>query len=237
MVAFFKSLKMKKIFIFLVLFSVSHQVFCQKFLGEYLLSNNKDKEQTTLYNFFNNGTFKFVSYGNYAISQYGVGHFSVEKDSLFFNFNLPEQIQETYHKYTFTKSNEDFIELKINFITHTQEKVQNIDVGSINDNIGLSLNNVDKAVMKLKKNNEMKKIFISSEYGFYSFEILGKYNYEINVFLKEDFKYDFATPIQKTILKYKILKHRKDFFQIQNAEGEVFDYQKVGNEIYNPFGY
>lgn len=228
---------MKKLFIFLILFSVSHPIFCQKILGEYLLTNANDKEQTTLYNFFSNGTFKFVTYGNYAISQYGVGHFYVEKDSLFLNFDLPKQIQETYHKYTFTKSNEEFIEVKINFITHTQEKVQNIDIGSINDNIGLSVNNVDKAVIKLKKNNEMKKIFISSEYGFYSFEILGKYNYQINIFLKENSKYDFATPIKKTILKYKILKQRKDFFQIQNSENQVFDYQKVGNELYNPFGY
>ncbi|MFJ1263002.1 hypothetical protein ACILDS_09955 [Capnocytophaga canis] len=187
-----------------------------------------------MYKFSKNGTFEYTYSGDVAVINYGKGHYSFVKDSLILNFDLTELTESTYHKYTFYENYKDSIEIKFRIITVDNGIAKELNVGSSTDRVGLILGNSNSGAIKLKRENNYKKIFFSSiEYNRYDVQIYGAYNYNIDVYLKKTSTYGEAIPIKFVTKKYKILKNKKDYLELQPPNGTILKLKKVEKGFYS----
>ncbi|MFK8285387.1 hypothetical protein [Capnocytophaga canis] len=114
------------------------------------------------------------------------------------------------------------------------KNAKGLNVGSSTDRVGLILENSNSGAIKLKRENNYKKIFFSSiEYNRYDVQIYGAYNYNIDVYLKKTSTYGEAIPIKFVTKKYKILKNKKDYLELQPPNGTILKLKKVEKGFYS----
>ncbi|WP_392448250.1 hypothetical protein ACF3OB_02785 [Capnocytophaga canis] len=219
--------------LFFTFLGIHFYVLPQETIGGNFYMTEVEGEFGYMYKFSKNGTFEYTYSGDVAVINYGKGHYSFVKDSLILNYDLTELTESTYHKYTFYENYKDSIEIKFRIITADNSIAKGLNVGSSTDRVGLILENFNSGAIKLKRENNYKKIFFSSiEYDRYDVQIYGAYNYNIDVYLKKTSTYGEATPIKFVTQKYKVLKNKKDYLELQQFNGVVLKFKKMDKSFY-----
>ena len=223
-----------RILFFLFLLGISNSIFSQKRIEGMYSYTDKTREFWMKLEFSKDSLFNYQSGMDIGVSEYGKGHYTLTKDSLILIYNLTELTESTYHKYSFYENYKDSIEIKFRIITTDNSIAKGLNVGSSIDKVGVILENSNSGTIKLKRENNYKKIFFSSiEYNAYDVQIYGAYNYNIDVYLKKTSTYGEAIPIKFVTQKYKILKNKKDYLELRQSDGTILQFKKVEKGFYD----
>jgi hypothetical protein len=168
------------------------------------------------FSFDKNGVFKTESSGHLGVESYGKGHYLIRNDSLFLNYDLTELKEDSYHKYKLYRNLQDSILVKVSVSSFKKKPLSGILVANVKDRSGAKTDENGIVFLKFKKQKGQKKIAISALCcGNYSLFINSAFNYEIDVFLKQNKN---GTAIKNQIVKYKILKHSKEEIRLQTGK-------------------
>ncbi|CEN34367.1 conserved exported hypothetical protein [Capnocytophaga cynodegmi] len=221
------------LFLFFLL-GISNSIFSQKTMGGIYSYIDGTGEFWTRLELSKDGYFNYESGMDVGVSEYGKGNYVQTKDSLILNFDLTELIEGIYHRYTYYQTNKDSVEINYRIITPKNENINGLNIVSLTDETGDVLENTNIGTLRLKKINNFRRIFISL-IGFdaYEFKISGNYNYNIDIYWRTPSDYYRASPIKFVTKKYKILKNKKDYLELQQPDGTILQFKKVEKGFYS----
>ncbi|MDO4782281.1 MAG: hypothetical protein Q4A09_03570 [Capnocytophaga felis] len=173
---------------------------------------------------------------DFGVSQYGKGYYALTKDSLILNYNLTEIKYAGYHILKPYLNLKDSIQVDVivydidkNVLPNTQVFIpKGIWAKTLTDNKG-------KAQLKIKKEDAFNDLVIINNNVnamFFIRDINLSFCYEIEVFLTKDFS-EMTMGIKNTIQKYKILKNKKDYLELQQPNGTILKLKKVEKGFYS----
>ncbi|MDO4230457.1 MAG: hypothetical protein Q4C98_11635 [Capnocytophaga sp.] len=225
--------------VFSVLFlAISFSVFSQKKIEGRFISNSN------WYHFHSNGTFDYADVGELGVKKYGKGHYSLTKDSLILNFDLTEIPFSGYHISKSYVNYKDSIDINVTVYDLDKNPLPNSQVfltkGAGENHI--LTDKYGKAHLTIKK--EEVEDFLTIIYNYECMhhipEIYLFLNYEIDIFLsKNPFTepFDRGKAIKDDIWKYKILKIKDDYFEVQTLKGGKLRFERTKEGFYgdDPF--
>lgn len=175
--------------------------------------------------FHKNGIFESKNDGELGLINYGKGHYTIQNDSLFLNYDLTKLKINGFHKNKIYGNFSDTIQVKVSVFDLPGNSLPRVNVINMDFKYAIAVNKNGIAYLRFKKNSGSKKIDISGLCcGNYSFSINTKYNYEIDVFLREEFNKPLG--IKNEIVKYKIIEFKEDYLLLENKDKEIIKWKK-----------
>ncbi|MDO4782279.1 MAG: hypothetical protein Q4A09_03560 [Capnocytophaga felis] len=225
-----KAQNVGKIVFFILLLNISNSMFSQKALEGRFVDN------TDWYQFNDDNIFRYINAEGLNIGRYGKGRYTLTKDSLILNYDLTEIKYAGYHILKPYLSLKDSIQVDVivydidkNVLPNTQVFIpKGIWAKTLTDNKG-------KAQLKIKKEDAFNDLVIINNNVnamFFIRDINLSFCYEIEVFLTKDFS-EMTMGIKNTIQKYKILKNKKDYLELQQPNGTILKLKKVEKGFYS----
>ena len=89
--------------------------------------------------------------------------------------------------------------------------------------------------MSYKKKQENSIFQFIHDYSIYSFELWGNSCYELEVYLSKIPDHLRGNAIKGTIQKHKIIKMKKDEFELQQSNDSTLKFKKRPPNTYDPF--
>ena len=221
------------LFLFFLL-GISNSMFSQKALEGRFVGN------TNWYQFHTDNTFDYADVGELGTERYGKGHYTLSKDSLILKYDLTEAKCPGYHIIKTYQNLRDSIDIKLNIYDFDKKPLPNTKVLLFKGNGKDSgMADIDgKVRLTVEKNNETSTylMFYYNDTMYKIPEIDLYLSYEIDVFLS---KISFIEPFEKgyaikdAIQKYKILKNKKDYLELQQPDGTILKLKKVEKGFYS----
>lgn len=209
-----KEQNVKEFLILFLIIILSASVYAQKKISGTFLIDYELMDFGRSFSFENNGTFNTESSGSLGVESYGMGHYLIRNDTLILNYDLTKLKENSYHKYKFYDNLKDSILIRVNVLNLKNKTLSGVLVASIKDRYGVKTDENGIVFLKFKKQKGQKKIDISSLCcESYSLFINSENNYEIEIFLKEEFSSPIA--FKGAIVKYKILKLTKEEIKLK----------------------
>ncbi|WP_392448255.1 hypothetical protein ACF3OB_02805 [Capnocytophaga canis] len=225
-----------KIMFFILLLSISTSMFSQKTIeGIYSYVDGTGEFWARL-ELSKDGYFNYESGMDVGVSEYGKGHYILTKDSLILNYDLTEIKYAGYHILKPYLNLKDSIQIDVivydtdkNALPNTQVFIpKEIWAKTLTDNKG-------KALLNIKEEDAFNDlVIINNEYdAMYSIDNISlSFCYEIEVFLLNKIE-GSGNAIKNTIQKYKIVKRKKNYLELQQPNGTILQFKKVEKGFYS----
>lgn len=200
--------------------------YCQNGLNGKYSNLAENQMNYNYYLFDSNGIFEYHSGSDIGESKYGKGYFFVRNDSLVLDYSLTKLKENSYHRFKKFINSKDSIVINFNLYSLQKNNIKNASILGDNDiKNGVVSDNIGKAYLRFQKENKPKKIKISHICcGSYEFTINGKFNYDIDIFLKNGISQPLA--IKNELITYKIIELNNIFFKIR-TNGKILKYKRL----------
>ncbi|GIM52199.1 hypothetical protein CAPN004_12290 [Capnocytophaga cynodegmi] len=221
------------LFLFFLL-GISNSIFSQKTLEGRFVNN------TNWYQFHTDGTFDYADVGELGIKKEGRGHYTLTKDSLILNYDLTDIPFSGYHLTKSYVNSKDSIDINVSVYDFDRNPLPNSQVflteGAGKKHMLTDKNGKVKLTIKKEKIEDFLTIIYNYECMHHIPEIFFQNNYDITIFLtKKPFTepFDRGKAIKDEIKKYKILKNKKDYLELQQPNGTILKLKKVEKGFYS----
>ena len=225
-----------RILLFLVLLGINNSIFSQKRIEGMYSYTDKTGEFWMKLEFSKDNLFNYESGMDVGVSEYGKGNYVQTKDSLILNFDLTEVKYKGYHILKPYRNLEDSTEINVIVYDINKTKLRNTQVFIPSEKWHKALSDINgNAKLKFKSENTSNQlVIINNEYdAMYSIDNISLDTcYEIEIFLMKN-SHDTGTAIKGTVIKYKILKNKKDYLELQQPDGTILQFKKVEKGFYS----
>lgn len=223
-----------KIVFFILLLSISNSIFSQKTLEGRFINN------TNWYQFHTNNIFDYADVGELGVKKEGKGHYTLTKDSLILKYDLTEIPFSGYHITKSYVNFKDSINIDVSVYDLDKNPLPNSQVflteGKGKKRMLTDKNGKARLAIKKEKVEDFLTIIHNYECMHHIPEIFFYWNYEIDVYLtKKAFTepFDRGKAIKDEVEKYKILKNKKDYLELQQPNGIILKLKKVEKGFYS----
>lgn len=203
--------------------------------GLYYVDDNPpyvvDGGSSTHYEFFKNGTFERITTGEFGTQYYGSGTYNLDNNKrLILNYNKTEPIQMGYHISKMWTNNSDEVDINFKLFDLDENAVKYANIiykDSVSKHGYNGIVADDEGIAKLKFKKESKRLqfeITCLNFKYYSLVIDKNYNYNISVYLQNEYN---GLPIMNQMNTIQLEKIRPKYFTVRNKNGSVTTWRKL----------
>lgn len=215
-----------KLILFLFTLLYTSLSFSQKnIIGTYSV-DFKLKDFSTIYSFYENGTFEKTTEGDVGRENYGKGHYYIKNDSLILNYDLTELEENSYHKIKYYENYNNQVKVEINLFDLNKNPIEEVEV--INDvNNSRDKPNKDGTIIYFfpKKSGWVKFRVLNYWFGTHEFTITTNLNSQVEVYLRRS----SGAGIKDVIFKYRILELNSEKLKLETKSG-IMTLKRIENK-------